>query len=179
MLAHLLDHFVFSSRRLAVRTKQIVFGVCVFIIVGSFWWFKGVAWGIDGPINEHWGLKWRSVRPCLSLFMQVADALRVGRIGISITSNYYIRVFNSSLSLALSSSLFAMPDFRIYVFSALPSVLAWCMLSRRSNLVLTSIIIKAKLPYSHGREGKTCHGGDALSTHASHAHGARNPKDEW
>ena len=124
MLAHLLDHFVFSSRRLAVRTKQIVFGVCVFIIVGSFWWFKGVAWGIDGPINEHWGLKWRSVRLFLSLSTQVADALGVGRIGISITSNYYIRVFNSSLSLALSSSLFAMPDFRIYVFSALPSVLA-------------------------------------------------------
>ncbi|KAI1788358.1 glycosyltransferase family 39 protein [Ganoderma leucocontextum] len=60
MLAHLLDHFVFSSRRLAVRTKQIVFGVCVFIIVGTFWWFKGVAWGIEGPISEHWGLKWRS-----------------------------------------------------------------------------------------------------------------------
>ena len=62
MLAHLLDHFVFSARRLSDRTKQIVFGVCVFIIVACFWWFKGVAFGIDGPINDHWGLKWRSVR---------------------------------------------------------------------------------------------------------------------
>ena len=62
MFGHLLDHFVFTSRRLSDRTKQIVFGVTVFAIVGTFWWFRGVAWGIDGPINEHWGLKWRSVR---------------------------------------------------------------------------------------------------------------------
>ncbi len=62
MLAHLLDHFVFSSRRLSDRTKQIVFGVSALTIVGTFWWFKGVAFGIDGPINDHWGLKWRSVR---------------------------------------------------------------------------------------------------------------------
>ncbi|OSD08401.1 glycosyltransferase family 39 protein [Trametes coccinea BRFM310] len=60
MFAHLLDHFVFSARRLSTRTKQIVFGICVVAIVGTFWWFRGVAWGIDGPINDHWGLKWRS-----------------------------------------------------------------------------------------------------------------------
>ncbi|KAF6750492.1 hypothetical protein DFP72DRAFT_910069 [Ephemerocybe angulata] len=24
-----------------------------------FWRFSGVAFGIDGPVNEHWGLKWR------------------------------------------------------------------------------------------------------------------------
>ena len=65
MLAHLLDHFVFSSRRLSERTKQIAFGVSAFIILATFWWFKGVAFGIDGPINEHWGLKWRSVRSSL------------------------------------------------------------------------------------------------------------------
>ena len=62
MLAHLLDHFVFTARRLSVRTKRIVFGVSVFTILACFWWFKGVSFGIDGPINEHWGLKWRSVR---------------------------------------------------------------------------------------------------------------------
>ena len=62
MLAHLLDHFVFSARAFSARVKQIVFGVCAFIIVGTFWWFKGVAFGINGPINDHWGLKWRSVR---------------------------------------------------------------------------------------------------------------------
>ncbi|EIM89627.1 glycosyltransferase family 39 protein [Stereum hirsutum FP-91666 SS1] len=59
MLAHLIDHFVFSSRRLSERTKWIVFGVCTSSIVFSFWWFKGVAFGIDGPINNHWGLQWR------------------------------------------------------------------------------------------------------------------------
>lgn len=67
MLAHLLDHFVFTARRLSVRTKRIVFGVSVFTILACFWWFKGVSFGIDGPINEHWGLKWRSVRGLPSL----------------------------------------------------------------------------------------------------------------
>ena len=61
MLAHLLDHFIFSSRRFSHKTKAISFGVCAFIIVGTFWWFKGVAFGIDGPINEHKGLGWRKV----------------------------------------------------------------------------------------------------------------------
>ncbi|KAH8106915.1 glycosyltransferase family 39 protein [Cristinia sonorae] len=60
MFAHLTDHFIFSSRRLSERTKWIVFSVVVIILVGTFWWFKGVAFGITGPINEHWGLKWRS-----------------------------------------------------------------------------------------------------------------------
>lgn len=66
MLAHILDHFVFTARRLSDRTKQIIFGVCVALIVGVFWWFKGVSFGIDGPINDHWGLQWRSVR-CILL----------------------------------------------------------------------------------------------------------------
>lgn len=61
MAAHMLDHFVFTSRRLTERTKWIVFGVTTFAVVGVFWWFKGAAFGIDGPINNHWGLKWRSV----------------------------------------------------------------------------------------------------------------------
>ncbi|TFK36464.1 glycosyltransferase family 39 protein [Crucibulum laeve] len=59
MLAHVLDHFIFSSRRFTQQTKAIIFGVLAFTIIGSFWWFKGVAFGIDGPINEHKGLKWR------------------------------------------------------------------------------------------------------------------------
>ena len=133
MLAHLIDHFVFSSRRLAPRTKQIVFGVCVFIIVGTFWWFKGVAWGIDGPINDHWGLKWRSVCLLIPSFLsvQVADASGVCRIGISITINYRIRVFSSHLSLALSSSLFVASDVRIYVFSPSCFVQAGCIMSMK------------------------------------------------
>ncbi|KAF5322974.1 hypothetical protein D9611_009308 [Ephemerocybe angulata] len=59
MFGHVLDHFIFSSRRFSARTKAIVFGVLVSILVATFWWFSGVAFGIDGPVNEHWGLKWR------------------------------------------------------------------------------------------------------------------------
>jgi len=62
MVGHLLDHFVFKSRRLKERTKWIVFGLYAGAIVGIFWWFRGVAWGIDGPVKEHWGLLWRKVR---------------------------------------------------------------------------------------------------------------------
>jgi dolichyl-phosphate-mannose-protein mannosyltransferase len=61
MAAHMLDHFVFTARRLSERTKSIVFGLVVFAIVANFWWFRGVAWGISGPINDHWGLEWRKV----------------------------------------------------------------------------------------------------------------------
>lgn len=61
MLSHVLDHFIFSARTLSERTKAIVFGVVAFMIVGSFWWFRGVAFGIEGPVKEHWGLGWRKV----------------------------------------------------------------------------------------------------------------------
>src|SRR6267154_6301343 len=61
MAAHMLDHFVFTARRLSERTKSIIFGLVVFAIVANFWWFRGVAWGISGPINDHWGLGWRKV----------------------------------------------------------------------------------------------------------------------
>jgi hypothetical protein len=61
MLAHMVDHFVFTSRRLSEKTKWISFGVSAAAIVLTFWWWKGVAFGIDGPINEHWGLQWRKV----------------------------------------------------------------------------------------------------------------------
>jgi len=61
MAAHLLDHFVFSSRRLQQNTKAVIFGIIAFMIVANFWWFKGLAFGIDGPIADHWGLLWRDV----------------------------------------------------------------------------------------------------------------------
>ena len=80
MLGHLIDHFVFTSRRLSEKTKWIAFGGLAFTIVVCFWWWKGVAFGIDGPIKEHWGLLWRKVRlvsshPVLELVLSVlADA---------------------------------------------------------------------------------------------------------
>lgn len=61
MLAHLLDHFMFSSRRLGQRKKIIAFVICAGSIVGCFWWFRGVAWGIEGPVGDYWGLGWRKV----------------------------------------------------------------------------------------------------------------------
>lgn len=61
MLSHVLDHFIFSSKRYTKKTKNIVFGVLAFIVVLNFWWFKGVVFGIHGPIGEHKGLQWRKV----------------------------------------------------------------------------------------------------------------------
>jgi dolichyl-phosphate-mannose-protein mannosyltransferase len=66
MFAHVADHFVFTSRRLSERTKWIAFGTLVTAVVANFWWFRGLAFGIDGPIDEHWGLGWRKVRFCKS-----------------------------------------------------------------------------------------------------------------
>ncbi|KAF9053374.1 dolichyl-phosphate-mannose-protein mannosyltransferase [Panaeolus papilionaceus] len=59
MLAHVFDHFIFSSKRYTQKTKSIAFGVIAGVITFTFWWFKGVAFGIDGPVNDHWGLEWR------------------------------------------------------------------------------------------------------------------------
>ena len=67
MLAHLIDHFAFASKRWSEKTKWIIFGVCVFNIVGCFWWFRGVAFGIDGPIVDYWGLQWRKVSLSLAM----------------------------------------------------------------------------------------------------------------
>lgn len=61
MLSHVLDHFIFSSRRYTKKTKNIVFGVLAFIVVFNFWWFKGLAFGIHGPIGDYKGLQWRKV----------------------------------------------------------------------------------------------------------------------
>lgn len=59
LLGHLLDHFVFSSRRLTPRAKRIVFGVYAGLVVAVFWWFRGVSFGIEGFIEQHKGLRWR------------------------------------------------------------------------------------------------------------------------
>lgn len=69
MLSHVLDHFVFSSKRYTSKTKNVVFGMLAFIIVFTFWWFKGVVFGINGPIGEHKGLQWRKVCRYLTPFI--------------------------------------------------------------------------------------------------------------
>jgi hypothetical protein len=60
-MGHMLETFIFSSRKRSDRQKWIWFGVLAGAIFLCFWWFKAVAMGIDGPINEHKGLGWRKV----------------------------------------------------------------------------------------------------------------------
>lgn len=60
MAGHLLDHFVFSSASLSPIAKRAAFAVCASAVVGVFWWFKGVSFGMVGDTQSvHWGLKWR------------------------------------------------------------------------------------------------------------------------
>ncbi|KAL5511598.1 PMT2 [Sanghuangporus vaninii] len=59
MFAHLLDHFFFTNRRLAESHKWVAFGVAAIAIIGCWWWFRSLAFGIDGPIKDHKGLLWR------------------------------------------------------------------------------------------------------------------------
>jgi len=59
MVGHLCDHFVFSSRRLTRNAKAAFFALFAGGVIFVFWWFKGVSFGIEGPIEEHWGLQWR------------------------------------------------------------------------------------------------------------------------
>lgn len=60
----LLDHFIFARRKLTYRAKTVLFGLIVTAIVGIFWWFRNIAFGMEGPVNKHWGLKWRKVSIC-------------------------------------------------------------------------------------------------------------------
>ncbi|GAA5830517.1 hypothetical protein JCM11251_002496 [Rhodosporidiobolus azoricus] len=60
MVGVLLDHFVFKSRRFPQRTKAIVFGIVAGAVVGTWWYFRATAWGIEGPAKEAMkGRKWR------------------------------------------------------------------------------------------------------------------------
>lgn len=72
MVGLLLDHMVFKARW-SERTKWVVFFAYSGIIIGVFWWFRGVAFGIDGDIHEHKGLLWRKVR---SLFHRLSSPRR-------------------------------------------------------------------------------------------------------
>ncbi|GAA5856475.1 hypothetical protein JCM8547_008761 [Rhodosporidiobolus lusitaniae] len=60
MVGVLLDHFVFKSRRFPRRTKMIVFALVAGAIVGTFWFFRAAAWGIEGPAKET--MKWHKWR---------------------------------------------------------------------------------------------------------------------
>jgi hypothetical protein len=93
MTAHLLDHFIFSARRLTLRTKWIAFGICAGSVLFCFWWFKAVAFGIDGPITEHKGLLWRKVCPDI-----VIDRFRSANVCVCVAVLEYIYTVDSPLS---------------------------------------------------------------------------------
>jgi len=60
MGGHVVDHLVLSQRRrFHELTKVIVFTTCLVTILGVFWWFHKVSYGIEGPVGETWGLQWR------------------------------------------------------------------------------------------------------------------------
>lgn len=91
MLGHMIDHFIFTARRLSEMTKNIAFALLSAAVVGVAWWFRGVAFGIDGPIGDHWGLGWRKVR-CLYSIINLEDTddlfFTLYRVGISTNSLY-------------------------------------------------------------------------------------------
>lgn len=55
-LAFMLDHTIFSNRTLRERTKAIAFGVIASSIVGVWAWYRNIAWGMEGPVNEVGGM---------------------------------------------------------------------------------------------------------------------------
>lgn len=58
----LLDHFIFRSHRLTPRTKKVAFALVAGAVVGTWWFFRACAWGIEGPAKNMVGRKWRKVR---------------------------------------------------------------------------------------------------------------------
>jgi len=63
MAGHVMDQLVFAERRrFTPMTKNVVFGISAFIVVGTFWWFRAMSFGIEGPVGDHSGWQWRKVR---------------------------------------------------------------------------------------------------------------------
>ncbi|AAW45848.1 hypothetical protein CNBJ1540 [Cryptococcus deneoformans B-3501A] len=60
MAGHILDHFFFASSTRSHTKKLIWFAVWAGVVILSFWWFKDLALGISGNVNNHWGWGWRS-----------------------------------------------------------------------------------------------------------------------
>lgn len=70
MAGHMLELLVFSSTKRSNLAKNIWFIVLTGLVVGNFWWFKDLALGIYGPVNNHTGWMWRpswNVRASVSI----------------------------------------------------------------------------------------------------------------
>lgn len=66
-LGFMLDHFVFANRNLKVRTRAAAFTACAAIIIGVWWWYRRIAWGMEGSVND--------VGRVLSLCLHDADTV--------------------------------------------------------------------------------------------------------
>lgn len=62
MAGFCLDHFVFTARRFSSRTKAIVFAVVAGLLVGTGFWMRACAWGIEGDIANYKHRLFRRVR---------------------------------------------------------------------------------------------------------------------
>jgi len=51
-LGFLLDQFVFRSKVLRERTKMAIFVAATTAIVGVWFHYRHIAWGIEGPVND-------------------------------------------------------------------------------------------------------------------------------
>ena len=141
MFAHLLDHFVFTAKRLQERTKWIVFYVFVASLVLMFWWFKGFAFGIDGPINNQWGLKWRKVRYTQYLFVEIIGTHSFFfscRVGIYTMSNI------DSVPLVCCLYIWMSMSISVYFFGRFPNDPSYHTLFVRYNAVVTGCAYENK-----------------------------------
>lgn len=59
MAGQVLNTFIFGSPRWSERTKLIWFIFWTSAVFLNFWWFRDMALGIHGPINDHKGWQWR------------------------------------------------------------------------------------------------------------------------
>lgn len=62
MAGFCLDHFVFTARRFSARAKATVFGVIACLLIGTGFWMRACAWGIEGDIADYKGRVFRRVR---------------------------------------------------------------------------------------------------------------------
>ncbi len=44
---------------LSTQARNLIFLLAAGAVVGTFLWFHGVSFGMFGPINSWWGLRWR------------------------------------------------------------------------------------------------------------------------
>ncbi|BEI83871.1 hypothetical protein CcaverHIS002_0404750 [Cutaneotrichosporon cavernicola] len=59
MAGQVLDLFFFGSTRWSAKAKLVWFVLWTGALVVNFWWFKDLALGVHGNVNDHPGWQWR------------------------------------------------------------------------------------------------------------------------